>query len=65
MHAMEDSLTVWEGKVQSKFCSFAAQIMRSKISLDSSRELAQNFEDGFVNCLYLVLLIISQSSKQF
>ena len=45
MHAMEDSLTVWEGKVQSKFCSFAILIMRSKVSLDSSRELAQNSED--------------------
>ena len=35
--------------------------MRSKTSLDSSREVAQGCGVSFVNCLYLVPLIISQN----
>ena len=34
--------------------------MRSKTSLDSSRKIAQDCGDSFVNCLYLITLIIGQ-----
>ena len=35
--------------------------MRSKASLGSSREVEHGFGVSFVNCLYLVLLIIGQN----
>jgi len=38
--------------------------MRSKTSLDSSREFTKGSEDGFVIRLYLVLLISGQKYKK-
>ena len=35
--------------------------MRSKVSLGSSREIAQGCGVSFVNCLYLIPLIIGQN----
>ena len=39
-------------------------IVRSKISLDSSREVAQGCEVSFVNYFYLIFLIVGQSLCQ-
>ena len=38
--------------------------MRSKVSLDSSREIAQGCAVNFVNYLYLVPLIATETTKQ-